>query len=125
MSMKRFLLTCALLCAFCSLQAADLAGITKAFKEGKAETLTGKMAATIDLALPEKTLTCAGDQAIEALNSFFGQHKPASFTVVHHADKSANGFLVAKLHTEAGDYRVNITYKTENNTAIIQSIRIE
>ena len=123
--MKRFLLTCALLCAFCSLQAADLAGITKAFKEGKAETLTGKMAATIDLALPEKTLTCAGDQAIEALNSFFGQHKPASFTVVHHADKSDNGFLVAKLHTEAGDYRVNITYKAENNTAIIQSIRIE
>ena len=123
--MKRFLLTCALLCAFCSLQAADLAGITKAFKEGKAETLTGKMAATIDLALPEKTLTCAGDQAIEALNSFFGQHKPASFMVVHHADKSANGFLVAKLHTEAGDYRVNITYKAENNTAIIQSIRIE
>ena len=123
--MKRFLLPCALLCAFCSLQAADLAGITKAFKEGKAETLTGKMAATLDLALPEKTLTCAGDQAIEALNSFFGQHKPASFTVVHHADKSANGFLVAKLHTEAGDYRVNITYKAENNTAIIQSIRIE
>ena len=123
--MKRFLLTCALLCAFCSLQAADLAGITKAFKEGKAETLTGKMAATIDLALPEKTLTCAGDQAIEALNSFFGQHKPASFTVVHHADKSDNGFLVAKLHTEVGDYRVNITYKAENNTAIIQSIRIE
>ena len=123
--MKRFLLTCALLCAFCSLQAADLAGITKAFKEGKAAPLTGKIAATIDLALPEKTLTCAGDQAIEALNSFFGQHKPASFTVVHHADKSANGFLVAKLHTEAGDYRVNITYKAENNTAIIQSIRIE
>lgn len=123
--MKRFLLTCALLCAFCSLQAADLAGITKAFKEGKAETLTGKIAATIDLALPEKTLTCAGDQAIEALNSFFGQHKPTSFTVVHHADKSDNGFLVAKLHTEAGDYRVNITYKAENNTAIIQSIRIE
>ena len=123
--MKRFLLTCALLCAFCSLQAADLAGITKAFKEGKAETLTGKMAATFDLALPEKTLTCAGDQAIEALNSFFGQHKPTSFTVVHHADKSDNGFLVAKLHTEAGDYRVNITYKADNNTAIIQSIRIE
>ena len=123
--MKRFLLTCALLCAFCSLQAADIVSITKAFQEGKAETLAGKMTETIDLALPEKTLTCEGDQAIEALNSFFGQHKPASFTVVHHADKSANGFLVAKLHTEAGDYRVNITYKAENNTAIIQSIRIE
>ena len=123
--MKRFLLTCALLCAFCSLQAADIAGITQAFKEGKAETLVGKLAATIDLALPEQTLTCEGEQAIQALNRFFGQHKPAIFTVVHHADKSANGFLVAKLHTEAGDYRVNITYKAENNTAIIQSIRIE
>ena len=54
--MKRFLLTCALLCAFCSLQAADIAGITQAFKAGKAETLAGKMAEKIDLALPEKTL---------------------------------------------------------------------
>lgn len=125
MSMKRFLLTCALLCAFCSLQAADIAGITQAFKEGKAETLVGKLAATIDLALPEQTLTCEGEQAIQALNRFFGQHKPATFTVVHHADKSDNGFVVAKLHTEAGDYRVNITYKADNNTAIIQSIRIE
>ena len=120
--MKRFLLTCALLCAFCSLQAADIAGITQAFK---AETLAGKLAATIDLALPEQTLTCEGEQAIQALNRFFGQHKPATFTVVHHADKSDNGFVVAKLHTEAGDYRVNITYKADNNTAIIQSIRIE
>ncbi len=123
--MKRFLLTCALLCAFSGLQAADIAGITQAFKEGKAETLAGKLAATIDLALPEQTLTCEGEQAIQALNRFFGQHKPATFTVVHHADKSDNGFVVAKLHTEAGDYRVNITYKAENNTAIIQSIRIE
>ena len=123
--MKRFLLTCALLCAFCSLQAADIAGITQAFKEGKAETLVGKLAATIDLALPEQTLTCEGEQAIQALNRFFGQHKPATFTVVHHADKSDNGFVVAKLHTETGDYRVNITYKADNNTAIIQSIRIE
>lgn len=125
MSMKRFLLTCALLCAFSGLQAADIAGITQAFKEGKAETLAGKLAATIDLALPEQTLTCEGEQAIQALNRFFGQHKPATFTVVHHADKSDNGFVVAKLHTEAGDYRVNITYKANNNTAIIQSIRIE
>ena len=123
--MKRFLLTCALLCAFSGLQAADIAGITQAFKEGKAETLGGKLAATIDLALPEQTLTCEGEQAIQALNRFFGQHKPATFTVVHHADKSDNGFVVAKLHTEAGDYRVNITYKADNNTAIIQSIRIE
>ena len=123
--MKRFLLTCALLCAFSGLQAADIAGITQAFKEGKAETLAGKLAATIDLALPEQTLTCEGEQAIQALNRFFGQHKPVTFTVVHHADKSDNGFVVAKLHTEAGDYRVNITYKADNNTAIIQSIRIE
>ena len=123
--MKRFLLTCALLCAFSGLQAADIAGITQAFKEGKAEPLAGKLAATIDLALPEQTLTCEGEQAIQALNRFFGQHKPATFTVVHHADKSDNGFVVAKLHTEAGDYRVNITYKADNNTAIIQSIRIE
>ena len=123
--MKRFLLTCMLLFACCTLQAADIASITKAFQEGQAQTLSGKMAEQIDLALPEKSLQCGDKEAIQALNSFFGQHKPATFTVVHHADKSAKGFIVAKLHTEAGDYRVNITYKTQDNIAIIQSIRIE
>ena len=35
------------------------------------------------------------------------------------------GFLVGKLPTSSGEYRVNITYRAEGNTAIIQSIRIE
>lgn len=123
--MKRFLLMGILLCASLTLQAADITGITRAFQTGKAQSLTSMLAEKIDLALPGKTLQCEGEEAIKVLNDFFGQHKPLTFTVAHHADKSANGFFVAKLHTEGSDYRVNVTYKVENNIAIIQSIRIE
>ena len=35
------------------------------------------------------------------------------------------GFLVGKLPTSSGEYRVNITYRADGHTAIIPSIRIE
>ena len=38
------------------------------------------------------------------------------------SSKKCNG---SELPTSSGEYRVNITYRAEGNTAIIQSIRIE
>ncbi|MDR1938098.1 MAG: DUF4783 domain-containing protein, partial [Tannerellaceae bacterium] len=63
--------------------------------------------------------------AVALLNSFFNSNKPANFTVVHNADKKESGFLVGKLATAKGEFRVNLTYRTENDKPIIQSIRIE
>ena len=83
--MKRFLLMGILLCASLTLQAADITGITRAFQTGKAQSLTSMLAEKIDLALPGKTLQCESEEAIKALNDFFGQHKPLTFTVAHHA----------------------------------------
>jgi hypothetical protein len=45
--------------------------------------------------------------------------------VAHHADKKDSGFIVGKLATGKGDFRVNITYQARDGKAIIQSVRIE
>ena len=103
--MKRLLLTFALIFAFVCAQAADITSISNAFKAGNASSLSGAM-----------------DKVV---SSFFSSNKPSGFSVVHHADKKESGFLVGKLPTSSGEYRVNITYRAEGNTAIIQSIRIE
>ena len=107
--MKRLLLTFALIFAFVCAQAADITSISNAFKAGNASSLSGAMDKVVDVALPSSSKKC----------------KPSGFSVVHHADKKESGFLVGKLPTSSGEYRVNITYRAEGNTAIIQSIRIE
>ena len=111
--MKRLLLTFALIFAFVCAQAADIT------------TLSGAMDKVVDVALPGSSKKCNGSEAVSMLSSFFSSNKPSGFSVVHHADKKESGFLVGKLPTSSGEYRVNITYRAEGNTAIIQSIRIE
>ena len=122
--MKRLLLTFALIFAFVCAQAADITSISNAFKAGNASSLSGAME-VVDVALPGSSKKCNGSEAVSMLSSFFSSNKPSGFSVVHHADKKESGFLVGKLPTSSGEYRVNITYRAEGNTAIIQSIRIE
>lgn len=123
--MKRFLLTFALSLLMVGAWAADITGISSAFKAGDAAAVSGMMAEEVDMALPDASKRCGRAEAVSMLSAFFGSNKPASFSVVHHADKKESGFLVAKLKTSTGEYRVNITYRAEGQTVMIQSIRIE
>lgn len=123
--MKRFIFIAIFAFAALSLAAADIGNISVAFKSGKASALSGLMDTEVDMALPEATQKCTAGKAISLLEAFFGKNKPTGFNVVHHADKAENGFFVGKLPTTSKEYRVNVTYRTVNNKAIIQSIRIE
>ena len=123
--MKRLLLTFAMTFALVCAQAADITSISNAFKAGNASALVSSMDKEIDVAVPETSKKCDGSQAVTVLTSFFKAAKPSDFRVVHHADKNESGFFVGKLQTSSGEFRVNITYRSEGNKAIIQSIRIE
>ncbi len=123
--MKRLLITFAFVLSFLSLNAADITHISNAFKGGNASSLTAVMDTEVDLAIPGSTKKCNATEAVSALNGFFKSNKPTDFSVVHHADKKDNGFIVGKLPTTDKSYRVNITYKTVGDKAVIQSIRIE
>lgn len=123
--MKRILLTFVLLFTFICAQAADISSISNAFKAGNANSISGNMGKEVDIAIPGSSKKCDGGEATQILTSFFSSSKPSNFTVVHHADKKESGFMVGKLATSKGEFRVNITYKAEGNRAIIQSIRIE
>lgn len=123
--MKRILLTFALILSIWSVQAADINNISNAFKGGNASSLSKAMDKEIDMALPGSSKKCNANEAVSMLTTFFKSHKPAGFSVVHHADKKDTGFFVAKLSTDQGEYRVNVTYRAEGDKAIIQSIRIE
>lgn len=123
--MRRLLLTFTLILSFLSVQAADITSISNAFKQGNASVLSPSMDKEVDVALPGSSRKCSGGEAVSMLLAFFQSNKPSGFSVLHHADKKESGFFVAKLPTSTGEYRVNITYRAEENKAIIQSIRIE
>jgi hypothetical protein len=106
-------------------QAVDVNLMSAAFKAGNASSLAAFMDQEVDVAVPGSTKKCNANEAVVLLNSFFNSNKPTQFTVVHNADKKDSGFLVGKLVTAKGEFRVNITYRTENDKAVIQSVRIE
>lgn len=123
--MKRLVIILTLIFSFVCVYAADITSISTAFKSGNASSLSSSMAGEVDIAVPGSTKKCNAADAVAMLNTFFGSNTPTGFTVLHNADKKDSGFLVGKLPTSKGEFRVNITYKAENNKIIIQSIRIE
>jgi hypothetical protein len=125
MNMKRIVLFLTAVFSFLYVQAADTSSISGAFKAGNASMLVSSMDQEVNLAVPGSTKKCNANEAVSMLNTFFGSNKPTGFTVVHNADKKESGFIVGKLTTAKGEFRVNITYRADGNKAIIQSIRIE
>ncbi|MDR1332750.1 MAG: DUF4783 domain-containing protein [Tannerella sp.] len=123
--MKKSLLTAILILSGLSMYAADITVISNAFTSGSATSLAASMDAEIDFALQGKAQKMTAAEAVTQLSGFFGANKPAGFTVAHNADKKESGFLVGKLATDKGEFRVNITYIVKDNKIIIQSIRIE
>ena len=123
--MKRTLLTLVLLLAFVSLFAADINHIATAFKKGDAASLLSCLDREVEVVLPSVNKKCAGNEAVKLLDAFFRQNSPSGFSILHRADKKESGFCVGKLSSSGGEFRVNVTYRTQNNDILIQSIRIE
>lgn len=124
--MKRFvIIICTLVFSLLYVNAADITSISNAFKAGNASTLTASMDKEVDVAVPGSSKKCNGSEAVALLNTFFESNKPTGFSVLHNADKKDSGFLVGKLPTSKGEFRVNVTYHSEGEKAIIQSVRIE
>lgn len=125
--MKRFMLSVALSCLYlANINAADIKAISGAFSKGNAAALSSLMDKEVDMALQGGTSKVrSGSDAEKDLESFFKTGNISGFQVIHHADKKDRGFIVGKINANGKEYRVNITYRTENDKAIIQSIRIE
>lgn len=123
--MKKLIFTLALILSALSIQAADINGISNAFKNGNTTSISGNMDTEVDIAVPGTAKKGDGATAVSVLNQFFQANKPSGFTVAHHADKKESGFIVGKLTTDKKEFRVNITYTVKDNKVLIQSIRIE
>jgi len=108
-----------------SMQAGDITMIVNIFKEGKAADSAAIMDTEVDIAVPGTKNKGTASEAVAILTRFFESVKPTGFTVLHHADKNETGFVVGRLTSGNGEFRVNVTYCIKDNKTLIQSIRIE
>ena len=123
--MKKMICILVFMFSVLSIYAADITMIINVFKEGNASGIAENMDTEVDIAVPGATNKGTGAEAVAILTRFFESDKPTGFTVLHHADRKESGFIVGKLTTGKGEFRVNITYSTKDDTVWIQSIRIE
>lgn len=123
--MKKYVFAATFLWFALNLNAADITIISNAFASGNAASLAKNMAAEVDFAMQGKTQKTNAAGAVAQLSRFFETNAPTGFTVAHNADKKESGFLVGKLATNQGEFRVNVAYTVNGDQIIIQSIRIE
>jgi hypothetical protein len=123
--MRRIIFMLTFILSVWSIQAADITAVSNAIKAGNADLLNDKMSEEVDISVPGTAKKGSGNDAVTILKTFFGTNKVSGFTVAHHADKNESGFFVAKLTTDKGEYRVNVTYTTKDGKIQIQAIRIE
>ena len=123
--MRRMICMFAFMLSVLSMEAGDITVIVNIFNEGKAAGSAENMDTEVDIVVPGTKNKGTGADAVAILTRFFESVKPTGFTVLHQADKNDTGFVVGKLTSGNGEFRVNVTYGIKNNKVLIQSIRIE
>jgi hypothetical protein len=99
--------------------------IYSALRSGNARDLAQYFNANIELAILDKEEVYSKTQAEQILKDFFCKHAPTGFTKLHEGGKDASRFVIGKLSTTKGQYRIYFLMKTINGQFAIHQFRIE
>lgn len=106
--------------------AQDFSEISDALAKGNATALGKVMANTMDYSINGKTATISKSDAENRLRSFFMENEVRSFESVHKGgSKSDVHYMIGKLFTSKGNYRITVYLIKAVEYYVIQSIEIE
>jgi len=100
--------------------------INNAIKAGNTEALAQYFNNNIDLSVLNQENVYSKAQAQIILKDFFSKHSPTSFKIVH--DGTANDgsiYLIVKLGTNNGSFRIYYLLKQNGNQFLIYKFRID
>lgn len=100
-------------------------GISQAFKTGNAKELSKYFNTNVDLTVTEKQDIYSKSQAEIILKDFFSKNPPSGFSILHQGGKEGSKYVIGNLTTSNGTYRVSLLLKNQNNSQVIQQLRIE
>ncbi len=111
---------------FISFTSDPLEEIATAIRSGNSKNISSYFIENIDLKINEKEGVYSKQQAEMILKDFFVKHSAKNFTIVHKSvTKNASQYVIGKLETAQGKFRIYLLLKTNGNDTLIQQFRIE
>ncbi len=105
-------------------QSSSANGIVEAIKLGDASSLSKFFNANVELVVIDKQGVFSKAQTQQIMKNFFLKHKPQKFVLAHEGGKGAK-FLIGKLITDNGKFRVSLFLKKKDGGIIIHRFRVE
>jgi hypothetical protein len=101
--------------------------IATAMSTGNADALSKFFDADVEISIADKEEIYDKDQAKTVVSSFFSKNKPKSFSQVHQGQSKGKDtqYCIGEMPTAAGNYRVYLYMKVQNDQYLIQEIRFD
>jgi hypothetical protein len=126
--MKKLILLTALIISGLSTwaQEPNTKAVIAALEKGNATELAGLCIPNLDLTVLGKDDVYSRAQAEQILKKYFEQNKPTAFTTEHEGvSKVGDLYVIGKLATSTGEYRVTFFLKKAGETYQVKQLRIE
>lgn len=109
-----------------ALTAGELSGrVTRVFKTGQVELLTESLADKVIFIQSNVRSDLPAAECRKKLSAFFAAHQPENFRILHQRTQGETGFIIGKLATASGIYRIHCLFKIEKDVCRINQIRID
>jgi hypothetical protein len=106
--------------------AGDLpSALTDAIKNGNAVELAKYFNTNIELSIPGQADIYSSQQAELIVKSFFGKHAPIGFMILHKGGNEGSQYIIGKLTTSHGAFRVTLLVKYRDNRPFIHQLRFD
>lgn len=95
------------------------------FTTSNSKMIADYFAANIDVSLLDKENLYSKSQAEQVLRTFFLEHKPSKFTIIHQGKSDKTQYYIGALSTDSGSFRITVNVKIDANKKLITHLTIE
>jgi hypothetical protein len=99
--------------------------ILVSLKSGNAKTLASYFNQNIELFILDDDNVYSKAQAEQIVTGFFNRYQPEKFTIIHQGGKEEAQYVIGKLITKQGNFRVYFLLKKTAGKDIIHQLRID
>lgn len=112
---------------FMAMTQGSLQQITSAIGKGNAEALGPHFDANVEISILEEVDIYNKSEAVAVVKSFFTKHGPKGYSQVHEGTSKGKDsrYVIGKLDTGSGAYRVYLYLKSSGDKEIIQELRFD
>lgn len=122
----KFLLTGILVCFALLAQSQNMSSdISTGLKTGNVNLISKYFAKSVDVSMLSANKTCTSTEAAGELNKFFQGNTPKDFTPLHTGERTGSGYVIGKLITSTGEYRITYYIKKSENGNQINQLKVE